>query len=98
MKQLSIEEQIKGLRKLLFTPFIYGMCINLSCILKLEYGIDVYTKIPSFNHLDYLCFYPNVKAVQKRVESPYWDSRTIFGNIRRRWFIRHLIKKLKKQL
>lgn len=98
MKPLPIKEQIKALRKLLFTPFIYGMCISLFYILKLDYVIEVYTKIPSFNHLDYLCFYPKVKAVQKRVESPYWDSQTIFGRLRRRWFVIHLIKELKKQL
>ena len=54
--------------------------------------------IPSFNHLAYLRFYPNVKAVQKRQNKLFWDSSTLFGNLRRRWFIRHLIKELKKQL
>ena len=98
MKPLPIKEQIKVLRYLLFTPFIYGMCINLFYILKLNYVIEVYTQIPSFNHLDYLLFYPKVEAVQKRAESPYWDSPTLFGNLRRRWFIRHLIRELKKQL
>lgn len=98
MKPLPIKEQIKVLRKLLFTPFIYGMCVNLFKILKLDYFVDVYIVIPSFNHLNYLNFYPSVKAVQKRNENPYWDSPTILGNLRRRWFIRHLIKELKKQL
>lgn len=98
MKPLPIKEQIKVLRKLLFTPFIYGMCVNLFRILKSDYFVDIYIAIPSFNHLDYLLFYPKVKAVQKRIEEPYWDNCTIFGNLRRRWFIRHLIKELKKQL
>lgn len=43
-------------------------------------------------------YYILIKAVRKRAEKQYWDSHTIFGNLRRRWFIRHLIKELRKQL
>jgi hypothetical protein len=101
MKPLSIKEQIKVLKKVLYSPFIYGMCILIA-----EYSghdfMDIKFSpeklIPSFNHLAYLRFYPNVKAVQIRQYKLYWDNPTIFGNLRRRWFIRHLIKELEKQL
>lgn len=65
-----------------------------------KYDIRPYEKIsdyiPSFTHYNYLHFYPSVKAVQKKEEG-YWDNPNISGNLRRRWFIRHLIKELKKQ-
>lgn len=99
MKPLSIEEQIKVLEELLRTWNLWGMCPILYNILK-KYGIQpterICNYIPSFTHDNYLHFYPSVKAVQKN--DIFWDSSTIFGNLRRRWFIRHLIKELKKQL
>lgn len=102
MKPLSIEEQIEVLKELLRTCDIWGMCPTLHNILKLKYGMqsreDILKYIPSFTHHHYVTFYPTTKAVQKRVKLPYWDSPTIFGLLRRRWFIRHLIKELKKQL
>lgn len=101
MKPLSIEGQIKILEKVLYSPFIYGMCILIARFSGhsfLNRNFSPEKLIPSFNHLAYLRFYPNVKAVQKRQTHLYWDSDTIFGNLRRRWFIRHLIKELKKQL
>lgn len=101
MKPLSIKEQIEVLKELLKSVDIWGMCPNLRNILK-KYGIkfyeDVFEYIPSFTHHNYVTFYPTVKAVQKRKSKAYWDSPTIFGNLRRRRFIRHLIKELKKQL
>lgn len=100
-KPLPIKEQIKVLKELLRTWNIWGMCSNLYHIL-IEYGIEPHPKIsiyiPSFTHSNYLKFYIKIKAVRKRAENQYWDSPTIFGNLRRRWFIRHLIKELKKQL
>ena len=102
MKPLSIEEQIKVLKKLLRTYDIIGMCHYLYHILSEKYGMqfheDISDYIPSFNHSNYLKFHIGTEAVRKRVENLYWDSFTIFGNLRRRWFIRHLIKELKKQL
>lgn len=101
MKPLPIKEQIKVLRKLLLTWNICGMCYFLYKILK-KYGIhlseEISDYIPSFTHYNYLHFYSSIKVVQEREERLYWDSPTIFGNLRRRWFIRHLIKELKKQL
>lgn len=100
MKPLSIKEQIKVLRKLLLTWNICGMCHKLYRILN-KYGVhpfeEVSDYIPSFTHYNYLHFYPSIKVVQEREERCYWDNPTIFGNFRRRWFIRHLIKELKKQ-
>ena len=102
MKPLSIKEQIEVLEELLQTFDLWGMCPMLYKILKPKYGMqlreDVLEYIPSFTHHNYVTFYPTVKAVQKRVKCAYWDSPTIFGLLRRRWFIRHLIKELKKQL
>lgn len=101
MKPLPIEEQIRILKKVLYSPFIYGMCILIAeysgnDFLNIKFSPE--KLIPSFNHKAYLQFYPNVKAVQERQRHIYWDSGTLFGSIRRRWFIRHLIKELKKQL
>ena len=99
---LSAKQQIKVLKKLLKTWNIWGMCVILHHILKEMYGMqpneDVSDYIPSFTHSNYIKFHIGAKAVRERVEDIYWDSPTIFGNLRRRWFIRHLIKKLKKQL
>lgn len=101
MKPLPIKEQIKVLKELLQIWDIWGMCANLYHILT-KYGMQpsekVSTYIPSFTHSNYLKFHIEVEAVRKRIEGQYWDSSTIFGNLRRRWFIRHLIKELEKQL
>ena len=101
MKPLSIEGQIKILETVLHSPVNYGMCILISKYSGNNYFDPKFSPeklIPSFNHQAYLRFYPNVKAVQERQNELYWDSDTIFGSFRRRWFIRHLIKELKKQL
>ena len=101
MKPLSIEEQIKVLKKVLYSPFIYGMCILIAKYSGnnfMDMNFSPEKVIPSFNYLAYLRFYPNIKAVQERQRYVYWDSYTMCGNIRRRRFIRHLIKELKKQL
>lgn len=101
MKPLSIKEQIKILKKVLHSPSIYGMCVLIARFSGNNFmNRNFYPEnlIPSFNHSAYLRFYPNVKAVQKRQNFLYWDSFTIFGSLRRRWFVRHLIKELEKQL
>ena len=101
MKPLPIKEQIVVLKKVLYSPFIYGMCILIAKYSGNRFmDLSFYPEnvIPSFNHLAYLRFYPNVKAVQERQNELYWDSATLFGSLRRRWFVRHLIKELKKQL
>lgn len=101
MKPLSIKEQINILKKVLHTLDIFGMCILIAKYSGNDFmSMNFSSKdlIPSFNHLAYIQFYPNVEAVQKRRMGLYWDSDTIFGHFRRRWFIRHLIKELKKQL
>lgn len=101
MKPLPIKEQIKVLELVLHQDSIFGMCSILYNILS-KYGMQSWEKasdyIPSFTHSNYLKFHIRTEAVRKRVENLYWDSLTIFGNLRRRWFIRHLIKELKKQL
>lgn len=101
MKPLSIEGQIKILKNVLHDPIIYGMCILIAKYSGNNFMDPKFSPedlIPSFNHLAYLQFYPNVKAVQRRQKELYWDSSTIFGKLRRRCFVRHLIKELKKQL
>lgn len=102
MKPLPIKEQIKVLEELLRTWNIYGMCYILQDILVLKYEMESYENIsnyiPSFTHSNYLKFHIETKAVRKRIDKSFWDNPTIFGNLRRRWFIRHLIKELKKQL
>ena len=101
MKPLPIEEQIKVLKELLRTLGIYGMCIALYKILK-KYSIhrheEISDYIPSFTHYNYLHFYSSVKAVQRNERDLFWDNIFISGRLRRRRFIRHLIKELKKQL
>lgn len=103
MKPLSIKEQIKVLEKVLSTSWnIFGMCGCIEHIIihnkyKKPYK-GVSNSIPSFTHSNYVKFYPRVKEVQRRKEWTWWDKDSFFGNLRRRWFIRHLIKKLKKQL
>ena len=101
MKPLPIKEQIKVLKKVLYSPFIYGMCMLIAKYSGnkfMDMNFSPEKLIPSFNHLAYLRFYPNVKAVQERQRDLYWDSYTMCGNIRRRRFIKHLIKELEKQL
>lgn len=103
MKPLPIEEQIRILRKVLWLPFINdGMCVKIAqvaCTLGyIIHPIDATDIIPTFNHIAYLEFYSKVEAVRNRNNWSFWDNDTIFGNLRRRWFIRHLIKELKKQL
>ena len=101
MKPLSIEGQIKILKNVLHSPVIYGMCLLIAKYSGNNYFDPEFSAeelIPSFNQRAYLQFYPNVKAVQERRFEMYWDSDNIFGSLRRRWFIRHLIKELKKQL
>lgn len=102
MKPLSIKQQIEVLKKLLRTWDIIGMCNYLYHILREKYGMqfreNVSDYIPSFTHSNYIKFHIKAKAVRERVEDIYWDSPTIFGLLRRRWFIKHLIKELKKQL
>ena len=102
MKPLPINEQIKVLEELLRTWDIWGMCVILYNILKEKYGMqpheDISDYIPSFTHSNYIKFHIKAKAVRKRVEDIYWDSPTIFGLLRRRRFIKYLIKELKKQL
>ena len=101
MKPLSIEGQIKLLKNVLHSPVIYGMCVLIAKYSGNKYLDPKFSPenlIPSFNHSAYLRFYPKCKAVQKRQNGLYWDNNTIFGNLRRRWFIRHLIKELEKQL
>lgn len=102
MKPLPIEEQIRILRRVLWTPYMYGMCVLIFNVANdLRYNISfnqVTDIIPTFNHSAYIEFYSKVKEVQFRFDCVFWDSPTIFGSFRRRWFIRHLIKELKKQL
>lgn len=102
MKPLPIEEQIRILKRVLWLPFINCMCIRIADVAcNLGYDItftQVTDLIPTFNHNAYIEFYPKVKAVQVRILWHFWDSDTIFGSLRRKWFIRHLIKELKKQL
>lgn len=101
MKPLSIEGQIKLLKNVLHDPIIYGMCISIAKYSGNDFHDPKFSPenlIPSFNHLAYLQFYSHIKAVQTRRFNLYWDSDTIFGNLRRRWFVRHLIKELEKQL
>ena len=102
MKPLSIKEQIEVLKKLLRTWDIVGMCYYLYHIIREKHRMQLHENvsdyIPSFTHSNYLKFHIGTKAVRKRIEDIYWDSPTIFGNLRRRRFIRYLIKELKKQL
>ena len=102
MKPLPIKQQIEVLKELLRTWDIRGMCYHLYYILTKKYRWQsddtISDYIPSFTHYNYLHFYHSIKAVQKREECRYWDRYTIFGNFRRRRFIRYLIKELKKQL
>lgn len=101
MKPLSTTQQIEVLKELLRTWDIYGMCIVLYRILK-KYGIyrheEISDYIPSFTHYNYLHFYSSVKSVQKNERYIFWDNLYISGRLRRRKFIRHLIKELEKQL
>lgn len=102
MKPLSIKEQIEVLEEMLSISWnICGMCIYIESITLHKYrkhNDGASNFIPSFTHSNYVKFYPLVRAVQKRKEWPWWDRDSFFGNLRRRWFVRHLIKELKKQL
>lgn len=103
MKPLPIEEQIKILKRVLWLPFINGgMCVNITAVAStlgyIIHPIEVTDIIPTFNHIAYLEFYSKVKVVRNRNNWSFWDNNTLLCSIRRRWFIRHLIKELKKQL
>lgn len=101
MKPLPINEQIKVLKIVLYQDIVLGMCSIFYYILS-KYGMQPCEKvsdyIPSFTHQHYTTFYPTTRAVQKRRTNLYWDSNTFFGCMRRRRFIKHLIKELEKQL
>lgn len=101
MKPLPIKEQIKVLKIVSYQDNLLGMCSIFYYILS-KYGMQSCEKvsdyIPSFTHHHYTTFYSRTRAVQKRRTSLYWDNSTIFGKLRRKWFIRHLIKELEKQL
>jgi hypothetical protein len=102
MKPLSIKQQIAVLEEMLSTSWnIYSMCGHIEAITLCKYrkhNDGASNFIPSFTHGNYLKFYPLVIEVQRRKEWPWWDRDSFFGNLRRRWFVRHLIKELKKQL
>lgn len=102
MKPLSIKQQIEVLKEVLSTNWnIFGMCGYIEVITLCKYrkhNEGASNFIPSFTHNNYIKFYSNVRAVQRRKEWPWWDKDSFFANLRRRWFIRHLIKELKKQL
>ena len=102
MKPLPIRQQIKILEEVLSTSWnICGMCGYIEHIIihkHIKYCKGASNYIPSFTHENYVKFYSRVKEVQSRKEWPWWDRDSFFGNLRRRWFIRHLIKELKKQL
>lgn len=102
MKPLPIKEQIKVLEEVLSTSWnIFGMCRYIEHIIICKYKKPykgASNSIPSFTHSNYVKFYPKVREVQRRKEWAWWDNNSFFGNLRRRWFIRHLIKELKKQL
>lgn len=102
MKPLSIKEQIEVLEEVLSVSWnICCMCVYIETITLSKYrkhNDGASNFIPSFTHSNYIKFYPRVRAVQRRKEWPWWDKDSFFGNLRRRWFIRHLIKELKKQL
>lgn len=103
IKPLPIEEQIRILRRVLWLPFINnGMCVKIAevaCTLGyIIHPVEATDIIPTFNHITYLEFYSKVKSVQNRNNRIFWDDYTFSANLRRRWFVRHLIKELKKQL
>lgn len=95
MKPLSIKEQIEVLKFVLSRKYIFGMCDIICTYCRAS---NATACIPTFNHAHYLKFYKYIPTVQKRKDWPWWDKDSFFGNLRRRWFIRHLIKELKKQL
>jgi hypothetical protein len=102
MKPLSIKQQIAVLEEVLSISWnICGMCVYIESITLNKYrkrNDGASNFIPSFTHNNYLKFYSRVRVVQNRKEWPWWDKDSFFGNLRRRWFVRHLIKELKKQL
>lgn len=106
MKPLTIEQQIKVLKRILWTPDIYGMC---KLVKRYTGKLFNYTKedlseitttqlIPLMNYHAYQYFYYDNRIVEKYKDKLFWDSPSLFGRIRRRIYVYHLIKELKKQL
>lgn len=106
MKPLTIEQQIKVLKRILWTPDIYGMCRLVKRYARklFDYtrdelvGIVATQLIPLMNHKAYQYFYYDNRIVEKYKDMLFWDSPSPFGRIRRRIYVYHLIKELKKQL
>lgn len=105
MKPLTIEQQIKVLKKVLWSLDIYGMCLLVKRYTEKLFGdtnsykVWAHELIPLMNRDAYAYFYSNNKIVDKHCRKAlFWDSPSLFGRIRRRIYVYHLIKELKKQL
>lgn len=75
----------------------FGYYINRYCpILTVE---DRLTLIyPNFTHTDYIRFWWFSRTVKKLRYSLYWDKLNYCGYIRRKIYLKHILKQLKKQL
>ena len=92
---------------MLWSLDISGMCILVIDYTKKLFGytnkdlarVWVHNLIPLMNRDAYAYFYSNNKIVDKHCRRDlFWDSPSLFGRIRRRIYVYHLIKELKKQL
>ena len=110
LKELSIEEKLNiieytihqlkehrnigicaGLRDAL------GYYINRWCaILQIESKMTLI--YPDFTHTNYMRFWWFIPRVKKLKNHIYWDELNCWGYIRRKIYLNHILKQLKKQL
>lgn len=53
---------------------------------------------PDFTHTNYMRFWWFIPRVKKLRYSRYWDNLNYWGYIRRKIYLKHILKQLKKQL
>ena len=110
IKDLSIEEKINLIKDAIYQLKEHrnsGIC---ACVRDaLGYYIKRYCPIltmegrltliySNFTHTDYMRFWWFIRKVRKLKYSLYWDELNCWGYIRRRIYLNHILKQLKKQL
>ena len=109
IKELSIEEKINIIEYTIHQLKEHrnsGICACLRD--ALGYYINRYCAIltiekrmiliyPDFTHTDYINFWWFIPRVKKLKYSLYWDNLNYWGYIRRKIYLKHILKQLKKQ-
>lgn len=110
IKELSIEEKVNIIEYTIHQLKEHrdsGICaclrdalgyyINRYCaILQIESKMTLIH--PNFTHTNYMRFWWFIPRVKQLRYSLYWDKLSYCGYIRRKIYLKHILKQLKKQL